>query len=125
MNGKILVVDDDLDALFLIKTMLEKEGHTVITYNSPEKALSEFKKKDYDLAILDYVMPRMNGDLLAERLHLVDSKLYFVFITGYSEFSDTMDQVKDINPIILLKPVDKDELISTIDIVLNRVKSDA
>ena len=61
MKIKTLVVDDEPDFTFSLKTTLEATGffHTY-TFNEPSKTLSNFTPHAYDLATLDIMMPQMN-----------------------------------------------------------------
>ncbi|MEH2196352.1 MAG: hybrid sensor histidine kinase/response regulator [Nostoc sp.] len=60
-SGKILVVDDSPDNVFLIKTILEEEGYTVSTAENGISALEELKASPCDLVLLDLMMPGMDG----------------------------------------------------------------
>ncbi|MEH2346736.1 MAG: hybrid sensor histidine kinase/response regulator [Nostoc sp.] len=60
-SGKILVVDDSPDNVFLIKTILEEEGYTVSTAENGISALAELKASPCDLVLLDLMMPDMDG----------------------------------------------------------------
>ncbi|MCW5315796.1 response regulator [Nostoc sp. KVJ3] len=60
-SGKILVVDDSPDNVFLIKTILEEEGYTVSTAENGISALAELKASPCDLVLLDLMMPGMDG----------------------------------------------------------------
>ena len=59
--ARILLVDDDKDHLKLFTIVLEEQGHSVDAYHDPDTALSKFKPNYYDLALLDYRMPDLNG----------------------------------------------------------------
>ncbi len=61
MPKKILVVDDDQDIVFMIKSMLEKNGYEVITAADGYQALKLIKTNVPDLMISDLTMPMMNG----------------------------------------------------------------
>ncbi|MBD2509111.1 hybrid sensor histidine kinase/response regulator [Nostoc sp. ATCC 53789] len=60
-SGKILVVDDSPDNVFLIKTILEEEGYTISTAENGISALAELKASPCDLVLLDLMMPDMDG----------------------------------------------------------------
>ena len=60
-SGKILVVDDSPDNVFLIKTILEEEGYTINTAENGISALAELKASPCDLVLLDLMMPDMDG----------------------------------------------------------------
>ena len=58
---KILVVDDDIDIVKIVSTMLAGRGWEVATASSGEEALREVRRDPPDLILLDIMMPRMNG----------------------------------------------------------------
>lgn len=56
--GKVLVVDDEPDILYVIKARIESIGHQVVTADDGEKAFEILKKERFDLVISDVVMRR-------------------------------------------------------------------
>jgi CheY-like chemotaxis protein len=79
---RILVVDDEQDILLLLQVILEHEGFKVYPFDNPLKALSCFKSRVYDLAILDIKMPKMDGFQLYEEIKKIDSSVKVCFITA-------------------------------------------
>ena len=61
MKLKVLVVDDEQDIRELIKFYLNKEGFEVIEAKDGEDALEKFDNEYIDLAIIDVMMPKMDG----------------------------------------------------------------
>ena len=59
--GRILYVEDDEDMQVSISYVLEKEDHTIDTCSSGEKALELVESKDYDLFLVDLLLPGMDG----------------------------------------------------------------
>jgi two-component system cell cycle sensor histidine kinase/response regulator CckA len=82
----ILVVDDELSVLTVVKCMLECDEYTVLLANSAETAMRMIERKDLviDLMITDVVMPDMNGRELAELVLTVRPQLKVLFMSGYS-----------------------------------------
>jgi CheY-like chemotaxis protein len=68
MNTRILIVDDNDVNLLLISKILDIEGYEVLTARSGREALRSVKENTPDLAILDVMMPEMNGYELCEKL---------------------------------------------------------
>jgi len=60
-NQKILIVDDELDLLNLVKTRLEFHGYQVLYLNSGKDAVKTVQEKKPDLVILDIMIPDKNG----------------------------------------------------------------
>ncbi|MBF0570795.1 MAG: response regulator [Candidatus Omnitrophica bacterium] len=61
MNKKILVVDDQLDIIKVLKAILESHNYTVISANDGEEALQIVKTNKPDLIIMDIMMPKLQG----------------------------------------------------------------
>jgi DNA-binding response OmpR family regulator len=91
-NGKrrILAVDDDPDITFIVKVGLEAGGlFEVHTFNDPEVALSSFQPGLYDLALIDFRMPKMYGHELYDEMKKIDSKLKICFMTAtYTNYEE-------------------------------------
>lgn len=58
---EIMVVDDEPDIIYMLKVLLEKEGHEVIEAYSGRECLEKLKIEKPDLILLDIVMPKMDG----------------------------------------------------------------
>jgi DNA-binding response OmpR family regulator len=82
---RILLVDDDEDHLMLFTMILEKRDFTSDIYSDPIAALSHFKPNYYDLAVLDYLMPNLNGLDLYKRLKDIDPSIRALFLTASQE----------------------------------------
>jgi CheY-like chemotaxis protein len=64
----ILVADDDEDILALVKAVLERSGHEVVTVADGAEALATVRTRKPDLAVLDITMPRVDGLEVLRRL---------------------------------------------------------
>ena len=56
-KNRILVVDDEIDVILTLRTILQESGFEVVSFNDPLLALRGFKPHFYDLVILDIKMP--------------------------------------------------------------------
>jgi DNA-binding response OmpR family regulator len=80
---RILAVDDDPDITLTVKMALEDIGlFQVDSFNDPELALSSFKPGLYDLALLDFRMPKMYGHELYDEMKKIDGKIKVCFMTA-------------------------------------------
>ena len=77
MKSKILVVDDEMDIRELVRYYLDKEGFDVIEAENGKKALDIIENEYIDLAIIDIMMPIMNGFDLVEEMKEFLLKLGF------------------------------------------------
>lgn len=115
---RILIVDDERDIIFTLKSILEGyyTRFQVYSYADPIEALSTFKAQFYDLALIDINMPLMNGFQLGEKLIEMDVNIRVCFMSG-GEMNQ--DAIREIYPKISLgcflrKPVGANDLIEKI-----------
>ena len=102
-------MDDDTKLASSFKLILESEGYNVDTANTVSSALFKMSKKTYDLVILDWNLPDITGDKVAEKIKKEHSGTAIIFITGYS---DRLSDVENEND-MLMKPVDPESLLRT------------
>lgn len=115
----ILVIDDDPIMLRLIKTEL-KDEYNVATAISGKIALNFLQKKKTDLILLDYEMPEENGPAVLEKIRKIDElkDIPVVFLTGINE-KEKIQRVLSMKPQgYLLKPIEHDKLLATIQRVI-------
>lgn len=86
-NERILAVDDEPYVLALEKEMLERLGYKVTALNNSLEAFEAFRKSpdQFDVVITDMTMPKLTGDLLAQRLMQVRADIPVILCTGFSE----------------------------------------
>jgi len=114
VNRNILIVDDDNDIIDCFKYIFQCEGFKIEGARSPEEALDKVRENKYVIAILDYILPEMKGDELAEKLLKIDDDLNLIFISGYTDAEDTITR-KGINAYrFFMKPINPETLIDAI-----------
>ncbi len=108
LSKNILVVDDDKNLANSFKLVLESVGYTVDTVNTGLAALYKITKKTYDLVILDWFLPDMLGNEVAEKIEEYHSHTDVIFITGYSSLKGEgqLDGRET-----LIKPIEPDSLL--------------
>ncbi len=83
-NGNvILCVDDEVTGLSVRKVLLESQGYRVVTAENGPDALVLFSSEDPELVVLDYSMPGMNGDVVAERMKELRPGLPIIMLSAY------------------------------------------
>ena len=90
----ILVVDDDLEYLHASRVLLEREGHAVFIANSGPEALSIIRERSIDLMLLDYFMPKMNGEEVIGELRKFNQIVQIVLQTGYADEKPPREMLK-------------------------------
>lgn len=80
----ILLVDDSQEILDASKTLLEREGHTVLVADNGPDALAILRKEDIELLLVDYFMPGMTGEDVVNELRTFNKRVQVVLQTGYA-----------------------------------------
>jgi len=108
--AKILVLDDVLDAVNLIKRILQKKGHEVFTFTEEEDALNFAKDNKVDLAILDIKLKKISGVEVLEELKKNSPSIKAIMLTGYPTIETARESLNLGASEYCVKPIDKDEL---------------
>ena len=77
-NIKILLVEDDIDLGNVMKQYLEINDFEVQLFRNGKSGLAHFKNENYDLCILDVMMPKMDGFTLARHIKNEDNSVPFI-----------------------------------------------
>jgi CheY-like chemotaxis protein len=119
-NTKILVVDDDKNAIKLLKLNLEAYGFTVLTAISGRNGLDQAFSELPEAIILDVRMPDLNGWQVCERLKNEPrtQAIPVIFLTAYSQKTDFEKSKKLRADLFLNKPLDPEKLAQKIRGVL-------
>lgn len=122
MNDRIiLVVDDEIELLEMVKSIFERAGFTqVLTAASGETALKMCKEKQLDMVILDVMMPGMDGFATLRELRKT-SKVPVLMLTARGEAEDKFTGFENGADDYLLKPFLPKELLFRVQAILKRV----
>ena len=119
MPERILVVDDELDMLMLLRMIIEDNSdYPVETTNNPSEALKMLTEKDYDLVISDLKMPGMDGMELFDELKEIKPGVPVIIITAYGSLETADEAMKKGVSDFITKPFRKDSILFTINRVL-------
>ena len=123
-SQRILVVDDEQDIVFTLKTILTEAGFTVDAFTNPSVAFEMFRPEKYELIILDIRMPGLNGFELYMKLLEQDNSIKVLFLTAVNEFSMYAKFKNSVSPMsgkryYLQKPVDLTKLLQRVDDMLS------
>jgi two-component system, NtrC family, response regulator AtoC len=83
VKGKILVVEDDDGMRFFLSEVFEKEGFYFQAVKSGEEALKLFKQETFDLVVLDYNLPDMNGMETFVEIRKLYADMVVILITAF------------------------------------------
>jgi DNA-binding NtrC family response regulator len=107
---RILVVDDDLDTCRNLEDILTEMGYLVKTAQSGEAALDLVRQEPFDVALLDFKMPGMDGLTLYRKIRKLRSGTVALIITAYSTPETASEALKAGAWQVMSKPVDFSQL---------------
>ncbi len=121
MNRTILIVDDEVDMLHLLKRSLEPDlGCTVVTASSAEAALKIYGEKHFDLVLLDIKMHGMDGLELLEIIRKKSPDQTVLMMTAYGSIDIAVAALKSGAYDFITKPFDHDTLLLRMEKALER-----
>jgi DNA-binding NtrC family response regulator len=119
MPERILVVDDELDMLMLLRMIIEDNSdYAVETTNNASEGLKMLTEKDYHLVISDLKMPGMDGMELFDELQEIKPGVPVIIITAYGSLETADEAMKKGVADFITKPFRKDSILFTINRVL-------
>ncbi len=121
--AKILVVDDDSSFCIMLKTFLNKKGHDVSEAFSLGEALKVFAADEYDIVLTDYRLPDGSGLDILREVKSQRPEAGVVIMTGYADIRMAVKTVKMGAFDYVAKPINPDEILLTIQSLLNQKSS--
>lgn len=121
-NYEILLVDDDPFILQSIGPALEKDGYTVATAESGEKAIEMISEKDFDLVLTDLVMDPIDGIGVLKKAKEKDPETIIIILTGFGDLISAIEALRLDADDYLLKPCEPEELSFRISSCLEKLE---
>jgi DNA-binding response OmpR family regulator len=119
-TSKILYAEDDATLAFLTKDNLEQNHYEVTHCSDGKTGLEIFKKIDFDICILDIMMPKMNGFELATEIRKANTNIPIIFLSAKTLKEDRLKGLRLGADDYLVKPFSIEELLLKIEIFLKR-----
>jgi PAS domain S-box-containing protein len=124
---RILVVDDEIDALDLIGVELAQHGAKIVGVGSAEEALEALEQVEFDLLICDIGMPKTDGYALIRQIRKQEEgsarRIPAVALTAYARVQDRMQAIMSGFSTHVAKPVEANELITVVASLVGRLNN--
>lgn len=114
-NRYILVVDDDEAVLVSLEKILELKGYVVDTAKCGREAIEKSKASFHNLALLDIMLPDMEGTKLLTEMHGDTPKMKKIMITGYPTLENAVEALNLGADAYILKPFNPEELLRLVE----------
>ncbi len=117
----VLIAEDDASVRDSIRDILQNYGYNVIAAENGMDAVNKFSEheKKIDLALIDVIMPVMNGKEMYEAIRQIQPDIKVIFISGYTAEVLSRKQIPDEDIVIISKPIMPDRLLSKIREVID------
>ena len=112
----ILIVEDETGIIQFLQQGLEEEGYTITTAFDGLKGFELSQKENFDLILLDWMLPKMTGVELCKAIRLKNSKTPILFLTAKDTVQETIEGLKAGANDYIKKPFNFDELVERIKI---------
>ncbi len=117
---KILLVEDDQNLSFIIKDNLIREGFDTVVCDTGENALEVFKSSDFNLCILDIMLPIKDGYTIAKEIRNINEFVPIIFLSAKNQKDDKLNGFNVGADDYMTKPFSIEELIMRIKVFLKR-----
>ncbi|MEZ4765107.1 MAG: sigma-54 dependent transcriptional regulator, partial [Calditrichia bacterium] len=112
--GKVLVVDDESEALDLMEELFVKNGYETITAEDGEQALESVHEHSPDIIVSDIIMPKMDGMELLERVRKDFPDIAVIMVTAHGTIETAVEAMKMGAKDYILKPFRLDEVLTKV-----------
>ena len=119
-KGTILVVEDEGAVRALVADILKNHGYSVMIAPNGEEAIKLCKGRDFDLIIMDLIMPKMSGRQAYQVISKQHPKTKFLFVSGYSHDKLDYQFIAEKQLPFISKPFTSNELISKVSQILRK-----
>ncbi|MFL0198753.1 response regulator transcription factor [Clostridium sp. WILCCON 0269] len=122
MTKNILIADDNIEIIKILRPYMRKEGFTVISALNGKEALDKFEEYSPQIILLDIMMPILDGMEICKLIRL-KSNTPIIMITAKSEDSDKILGLNSGADDYIVKPFSPGEVVARIKAVLRRIKA--
>jgi DNA-binding response OmpR family regulator len=122
VKSKILLAEDDLSLGYVIKDSLVEAGYEVVLCPDGKTAIEKFKKENFDICLLDVMMPNQDGFTALKWIRLQSKQIPILMITAKSMEEDRIYGFESGADDYICKPFSMKELMLRIDVFYRRTK---
>ncbi len=114
-NIKVLVIDDDVKMLELLRKVLSKRGYVVDISSKPKEAIEKFVRDGFDIVVTDINMPEMSGLEVLKQVKTTSPDTIVIMITAFATVSSAVESMKLGAYDYIVKPFNIEEFVLIID----------
>lgn len=122
IRAKILLVEDDPTLSYVVKDSLQKNGFEVVHCSDSETGWQQFMKNNFDMCLLDVVLPKKDGMYLANQIRQKNETIPILLLTSKSMDDDKIAGFKSGADDYITKPFNLQELLLRVEVFMRRTK---
>lgn len=119
---KVLIVDDNAELRSNLSEILKGAGYHIDEASSGKEAVEKITSKDFDIALLDLMMPKMSGIETLTELKKITPKTKVIMITAFATVENAVDAIKKGASDYITKPFKIEELLTIIRMALEEAR---
>ena len=112
----ILIIEDELGIIQFLQQGLEEEGYNITSATDGLQGFELFQNNNFDLILLDWMLPNMSGLDLCKAIRITDNKVPILFLTAKDTIQETIEGLKAGANDYIKKPFSFEELVERIKI---------
>jgi DNA-binding response OmpR family regulator len=117
---RILLVEDDPNLGYVLQDNLGIRGYEIYLCKDGDSALQVFQKENFDLCLLDVMLPKQDGFTLGKRIRELNQQIPILFLTAKSMTEDKLEGFRLGGDDYITKPFNIEELVMRIEVFLKR-----
>jgi len=117
LKTRILIVDDEVDALDLMEELFQKNGYDTYTASNGVEALNILRETEVDIMISDIFMPEMDGMTLLDTVGKKYQDISVLMITAHGTIETAVEAMKKGAKDYILKPLHLDEIVGKVETI--------
>lgn len=121
-NFPVLIIDDELQYLQSAAVVLRVAGFDVVTVSEPGKVIEILENRQFGVILLDFLMPGVQGDEVLKQIRHAASNTPVIMVTAVNELETAVQCMRLGAFDYLVKPVEKDRLVTTVRTALEMVE---
>ena len=121
-KARVLLAEDDRQLGFVIKDNLQESGYEVVLCENGQLAIDRFNKKDFDICLLDVMMPEKDGFMVAKKIRQQSDQIPILFLTAKTMEEDKIKAFQTGADDYITKPFSMKELQLRMEVFLRRTR---
>lgn len=119
----LIIVDDEKGVCFALEELFKSAGYDVVSVLNGEEALFRIRENSFDIAVIDYQLPGMNGISLLKEIKAISPSTEVIIMTGFGSEKISVEAIKNGAFDFVAKPFNNEEIINRVSHVRDKINA--